>query len=99
MKLKQLLSLLCLFAVVALFSSSVSAAPAAAVAPAPSMTMSPVQSPAAPAADLTGLFTPAMSTTGVPEWGPMLGCTLTFCNICTQDGGICRWTGTHCFCV
>jgi hypothetical protein len=94
MQTKRLMSLLCLFSVVVLFSSVAGAAPAA---PVPTLTAPPAQCPTATAAP--DFFKPASPGSSVPEWQPMVGCSLAFCNRCTQDNGICQFTGGHCVCV
>lgn len=98
MKRSRLVSLLCLFALVALFSATSGMAAEKETAPTSEVMAAPAQSPASSAPALPDFLLPANPGTDVPQWQPMTGCTLVFCNLCTQSGGICRYTGGQCVC-
>jgi hypothetical protein len=93
---KRSLPLLLCF--VALFSNApLVAMDEVSVVSAPAVTALPVQAPVSTPA-LPDFFSP-VPTTPQP-WQPMAaGCTLAFCNRCTQADGICQFTGGHCVCI
>lgn len=99
MKRKRLLSLLWLFALVALVSAPGFAAEEGTIPPEPSAATAPIQSPV-PAPVLPDICSPENPDIGVPEWQPVSACTpgSEFCKTCMVAGGVCVSSGSHCYC-